>query len=91
MEKMNRIVGLKVITLDEVDSTNEYARRIAPGGVPEGTVVVAKRQTAGRGGRKGGRSWASPEGGLWLSVILKPPRVDGRIVFVGGAWRLRTP
>lgn len=80
MEKMNRIVGLKVITLDEVDSTNEYARRIAPG-VPEGTVVVAKRQTAGRG-RKG-RSWASPEGGLWLSVILKPPRVDGRIVFVG--------
>ncbi|CAD5244482.1 biotin--[acetyl-CoA-carboxylase] ligase [Thermococcus camini] len=77
---MERIIGRKRITLDEVDSTNEYAKRIA-GDVPEGTVVVAKKQTAGRG-RKG-RSWASPEGGLWMSVILKPPRVDPRLVFVG--------
>lgn len=80
MEKMRRIVGVKVIQLDEVDSTNEYAKRIARD-VPEGTVVVAKRQTAGRG-RKG-RSWASPEGGLWMSVILKPSRVDPRLAFVG--------
>lgn len=80
MEKKNRVIGIRVIDLDEVDSTNEYAKRIAPE-VPEGTVVVAKRQTAGRGRR--GRSWASPEGGLWLSVILKPPRLDGRLVFVG--------
>ncbi|NJE04773.1 biotin--[acetyl-CoA-carboxylase] ligase [Thermococcus sp. M36] len=70
----------KIIRLDEVDSTNEYARRIAPDS-PEGTVVVARRQTAGRG-RKG-RRWASPEGGLWVSVILKPPKVDPRLVFVG--------
>lgn len=75
-----KIVGGKVILLDEVSSTNDYAKRIAPE-VPEGTVVVAKRQTAGRG-RKG-RSWASPEGGLWMSVVLKPPRVDPRLVFVG--------
>ncbi|WP_342666298.1 biotin--[acetyl-CoA-carboxylase] ligase [Thermococcus guaymasensis] len=80
MEKMKRIVGVKVIQLDEVGSTNEYAKAIAHE-VPEGTVVVAKRQTAGRG-RKG-RSWASPEGGLWMSVILKPPRVDPRLAFVG--------
>ncbi|MCD6524672.1 MAG: biotin--[acetyl-CoA-carboxylase] ligase [Thermococcus sp.] len=77
---MKRIVGVKVIQLDEVGSTNEYAKAIAHE-VPEGTVVVAKRQTAGRG-RKG-RSWASPEGGLWMSVILKPPRVDPRLAFVG--------
>lgn len=80
MEKMRRIVGVKVIQLDEVGSTNEYAKTIAHE-VPEGTVVVAKRQTAGRG-RKG-RSWVSPEGGLWISVILKPPRVDPRLAFVG--------
>ncbi len=69
-----------IVTLDEVDSTNEYAKRIASE-VPEGTVVVARRQTAGKGRR--GRRWASPEGGLWFSVILKPPRVDPRLVFVG--------
>lgn len=80
MEKMRRIIGVKVIQLDEVGSTNEYAKTIAHE-VPEGTVVIAKRQTAGRG-RKG-RSWASPEGGIWMSVILKPPRVDPRLAFVG--------
>ncbi|ASJ04781.1 biotin--[acetyl-CoA-carboxylase] ligase [Thermococcus barossii] len=73
-------VGIRVISLDEVDSTNEYAKKIARK-VPEGTVVLAKRQTAGRG-RKG-RRWESPEGGLWMSVILKPQRVDSRLVFVG--------
>ncbi|NJE61112.1 biotin--[acetyl-CoA-carboxylase] ligase [Thermococcus sp. 21S7] len=73
-------VGIRVISLEEVDSTNEYARRIASD-VPEGTVVLAKRQTAGKG-RKG-RSWASPEGGIWMSVVLKPSGVDPRLVFVG--------
>ncbi|NJE76215.1 biotin--[acetyl-CoA-carboxylase] ligase [Thermococcus sp. ES12] len=73
-------VGIRVIRLDEVDSTNDYAKKIARK-VPEGTVVLAKRQTAGRG-RKG-RRWESPEGGLWMSVILKPQRVDPRLVFVG--------
>ncbi|HDZ36556.1 MAG TPA: biotin--[acetyl-CoA-carboxylase] ligase [Thermococcus sp.] len=80
MEKTKRVIGVKIIRLDEVDSTNEYAKAIAHE-VPEGTVVVAKRQVAGKG-RKG-RSWASPEGGLWMSVILKPPRVDPRLAFVG--------
>jgi len=75
-----RKIDWKIIHLDEVDSTNEYAKRIAESS-PEGTVVVARRQTAGKG-RKG-RSWESPEGGLWLSVILKPGRIDPRLVFVG--------
>ncbi|MEO2151618.1 MAG: biotin--[acetyl-CoA-carboxylase] ligase [Thermococcus sp.] len=72
-----------IITLDEVDSTNEYARRIAPK-APEGTVVVAKRQAAGRG--RNGRRWASPEGGLWMTAILKPkssPEHVPKLVFVG--------
>ena len=70
----------RIIRLDEVDSTNEYAKGIAPD-VPEGTVVVARRQASGRGRR--GRSWASPEGGLWMSVVLKPKKVDPRLVFTG--------
>ncbi|ASJ02811.1 biotin--[acetyl-CoA-carboxylase] ligase [Thermococcus profundus] len=70
----------KIIHLEEVDSTNEYAKKIA-GTSPEGTVVVAKRQSSGRG-RKG-RSWASPEGGLWMSVVLKPGKIDPRLAFVG--------
>ncbi|MBP1912288.1 biotin--[acetyl-CoA-carboxylase] ligase [Thermococcus stetteri] len=70
----------KILRLDEVDSTNEYAKKLIPD-APEGTVVVAKRQTTGRGRR--GRAWASPEGGLWMSVVLKPPKIDPRLVFVG--------
>jgi BirA family biotin operon repressor/biotin-[acetyl-CoA-carboxylase] ligase len=56
--------------LDEVRSTNDEARALAVGGAPEGTAVLAKRQTAGRG--RAGRSFLSPEGGLYLSVVLRP-------------------
>ncbi len=77
---MERIIGRKIIKLREVSSTNDYARSIAEE-VPEGTVVIAGKQTAGKG-RKG-RRWLSPEGGLWMSVVLKPGFVDPRIVFVG--------
>ncbi|NJE85884.1 biotin--[acetyl-CoA-carboxylase] ligase [Thermococcus sp. CX2] len=77
------IIGRKIIHLPEVDSTNEYAKLIALN-EPDGTVVVADRQTAGKG-RKG-RTWASPEGGLWMSVILKPrgrPEDIPKLVFIG--------
>ncbi|HIW75456.1 MULTISPECIES: biotin--[acetyl-CoA-carboxylase] ligase [Gordonibacter] len=54
-----------------VDSTNAEARRRALEGAPEGTVVVAEEQTAGRGRR--GKSFFSPaETGLYLSVLLRP-------------------
>jgi BirA family biotin operon repressor/biotin-[acetyl-CoA-carboxylase] ligase len=55
---------------DEVSSTNDVARRLAEQGHGEGTVVVADTQTVGRGRR--GRPWYSPQGGIWLSLILKP-------------------
>ncbi|MDD3364880.1 MAG: biotin--[acetyl-CoA-carboxylase] ligase [Syntrophomonas sp.] len=55
----------------EIDSTNTRARELAAAGYPEGTVVVAEMQTAGRGRR--GRSWYSPAiKGIYLSVILRP-------------------
>lgn len=54
-------------------STNDLALRMAAGGEPEGTVIFAEEQTAGRG--QYGRSWHSPRGlGLLFSVILRPPR-----------------
>lgn len=56
---------------ESVTSTNDIAIRMAEEGAPEGTVVVAREQTAGRGRR--GRSWSSPPGtGLYLSVVLQP-------------------
>ena len=58
------------VVLEEVDSTNRVAKELARQGAPHGTAVLAKRQTAGRG--RLDRSFFSPEGGLYLSVILRP-------------------
>lgn len=52
----------------------ETAHAFALEGAPHGTAVVAERQTAGRGTR--GRLWIADAGGLWLSVIARPERVD---------------
>lgn len=57
-------------TFAVLDSTNEEARRLAETGAPEGVAVLARSQTAGRGRR--GRSWESPEGNLFLSLLLRP-------------------
>lgn len=54
----------------EVVSTMDEAARLARGGAPAGTVVLASRQTGGRG--RLGRQWESPEGGVYLSAILRP-------------------
>ncbi len=54
----------------ETGSTNDDARALARDGAPEGTVVLASRQTAGRG--RMGRTWDSPEGGAYFSAILRP-------------------
>ena len=56
--------------LPAVSSTQDALRELAEAGAPEGAVVVAERQTAGRGRR--GRRWESPGGGLYLSVLLRP-------------------
>lgn len=59
-----------VVHLKETDSTNNYAKKLAAEGAPEGTVVLADRQTAGKG--RLGKSFHSPSGGLYMSVILRP-------------------
>jgi BirA family biotin operon repressor/biotin-[acetyl-CoA-carboxylase] ligase len=51
-------------------STQDLLHRIAEDGAPDGTVVVAAEQEGGRGQR--GRTWHSPLGGLWMSVLVRP-------------------
>lgn len=54
----------------ETASTNAALRTLADNGAPEGTLVLAESQSGGRGRR--GRSWISPAGGIWLSLLLRP-------------------
>ena len=56
---------------DTLESTNTLAKELAKSGAPQGTVVIADRQTGGRG--RMGRQFHSPAGqGIYLSVILRP-------------------
>jgi BirA family biotin operon repressor/biotin-[acetyl-CoA-carboxylase] ligase len=66
-----KIIGRDIRYFNAIDSTNNYAKKIAYEGCDEGTVVVADCQTAGRG--RLGRAWDSAGGkGIWMSVVLKP-------------------
>ena len=56
---------MKIEILEEVQSTNEYIKRYLPSG--EDTIVVAKRQTGGKGTK--GRSFLSKEGGVYLTAL----------------------
>ena len=60
----------RLLHLDTVDSTNTYLK-MHRDDLPHGTVVYADCQTAGRG--RYDRTWVSQEGGLYFSVLLKPP------------------
>src|SRR5436853_6749751 len=66
---------------ETIGSTNDEARRLAREGAPEGTLVWADAQEAGRGRR--GRSWQSPPGNLYLSLVLRPDAPASRAPQVG--------
>lgn len=68
--ELYREIGNKIIWLEEVDSTNDYAKNLVEKGEAEGTLVIVRKQTQGRG--REDRKWISPEGGLYLSFILRP-------------------
>ena len=73
------VVGRNLIWLEEVDSTNTYAKALAQSGAEDGTVVIADGQTAGRGRRE--RSFQSPKGrGLYLTALLRPNLPPERLV-----------
>jgi BirA family biotin operon repressor/biotin-[acetyl-CoA-carboxylase] ligase len=60
----------RLVAYEMIGSTNEEAKRLAHEGAPEGLVICAEQQTAGRGRR--GRQWASPPGNLYSSTLLRP-------------------
>lgn len=66
-----KTMGQTIYFYEETDTTNNRARELALEGAPEGTLVVAEKQTAGRGRR--GKVWESPLGtGIWMSLVLRP-------------------
>jgi len=66
------VLGRDIFCLSETTSTNVIARERAQKGGPDGTLVIAETQTAGRG--RQGRKWYSPKGaGIYMSIILRSP------------------
>lgn len=63
-------LGKRVYYFDTIDTTQNFAMKIASKSNENGTVVISKKQTEGRGRMK--RKWKSPAGGIWMSVILHP-------------------
>ena len=63
-------IGKQIHHYTVIDSTQDVAIKLAENNAPEGIVVVAEKQRKGRA--RVGRRWAAPEGGIWLSAILKP-------------------
>lgn len=66
-----RWAGRTLYFFESTGSTNPDAKRFAEEGAPHGTIVVADRQTAGRGRR--GRTWSSPSGkSIYFTIVVRP-------------------
>jgi len=65
-----KIIGKHAYYFDSIDSTQNQALKMAEDVVNNGVVIVAAKQTGGRG--RSGRKWISPKGGIWISIILHP-------------------
>ncbi|MCH5303571.1 MAG: biotin--[acetyl-CoA-carboxylase] ligase [Ruminococcus sp.] len=66
-----KIIGKKLKVLDTVSSTNDYLKKLGSEGAEEGTVIIAREQTAGKG--RLGRVWQMKKNeGIALSLLLRP-------------------
>ncbi len=65
-----RVIGQQAYYFDSIDSTQNQALKMADDPANNGTVIIASKQTGGKG--RAGRKWVSPKGGIWLSIILQP-------------------
>ena len=65
-----KVFGKRAYYFDSIDSTQNFASTIAKNPRENGTIVVSKKQTSGKG--RLGRKWISPSGGLWFSIIIHP-------------------
>lgn len=67
----NEFFGNKIYFYEEIDSTNNEAKKKAEDGATHGTLVITECQNGGRGRR--GKKWISPSGsGIWMSFVLRP-------------------
>lgn len=66
----NLLQGSGITVLESATSTNDVLRAMAYADAPDGTTIVALHQTAGKG--RMGRSFFSPDGGLYWSILLRP-------------------
>ncbi len=85
-----RAHGVRILTLPEIDSTNDEARRLIESGERGPLWIVAGRQTKGRG--RLGRGWISPVGNLYASYVfgdLDEPRLAPQLGFVTGVAAMR--
>ena len=71
---------LDITLFDELDSTNTYLKKLARAGAEEGRIIIARRQSAGRG--RLGRSFYSDAEGLYISVLIRPHMKAEGMVFV---------
>ena len=80
---------MRFIYIEEIDSTNNYAKELAKKGEGEGTIVIADRQTAGRG--RVGKKFFSPDAtGLYYSLILRPSFSLEEVTFITSAAAVST-
>lgn len=73
-----KLVGRAIWHYDAVESTNETLKELLETDVPEGLTVWADRQAAGKG--RHGRAWASPPGGLYVSILLRPKEAHAQVL-----------
>ena len=73
----------EIRVLDQVGSTNDEALSLGRAGAAHGSAIAARRQAAGRGRR--GHVWESPEGNLYLSVVLRPEVAPARVMGLAAA------
>lgn len=66
----SKYMGHNIHFYEEVESTNNTAKKFVEDNAPEGTVVIAEHQTAGRTRKHA--EWVSPEGGIYMTLILRP-------------------
>lgn len=73
----------EVIIKDQIESTNHLAKRLLQEGFDGEAIIIAKAQTRGQG--RFGRNWHSPEGGLYMSIILRGSELPANYALYGFA------
>jgi BirA family transcriptional regulator, biotin operon repressor / biotin---[acetyl-CoA-carboxylase] ligase len=73
VHQFQRFHNFRLILLDSVDSTQTFLQD-RPDSKKEGVLVISRIQTKGKG--REGRAWVSEDGGLWMTLVLEPPKPE---------------